>query len=148
MQAYNCVAFDEKAFATSLKTAASSGQLRLLHSDIQLDDCVCLDGGRKQFLILRRANRRFDVSAFRELAYYHFIRSKYQRGFGVDPHRKGTTLALNAKGIRNLFGFRGVFRCIWLIVTCCITATPWYLHRGAAKALTPGVRERIRRLLK
>lgn len=137
LQHYECQAFDEKAFADVLKREADSGGILLKRSDIQLDDIVCVQQGRPRFVMLWFRGRLFDVLAFRELAYYHFIKTKYHAGFRIEKLERNCPLIVaDRTGIR---GVSGSGMCVSLVLTLIVSAAatlPWYL-RVLVKRMLP-----------
>lgn len=143
---YECVSFDEQAFAAQIEREAVSGLLRLKRSAIQLDDSACLREGRHRFLILRTPANLWDVAAARRLAYYHFIQTKYRQGFAVQSFQQQAWWIADQHGIRCVpAGWRSVSLC-WPAMLALLVALPSHLRAMGRWLLSAKVRRLIRRL--
>lgn len=143
---YECVAFDEQAFAAQIEHEAAAGLLRLKRSAIQLDDSACLREGRQRFLILRTSSGLWDVATARRLAYYHFIQTKYRQGFAVQQLQQHQWWVADQKGIRCVpGGWRGLRLC-WPALLSLLTAIPSHLRAVGRMLLSAETRRRIRQL--
>lgn len=143
---YECVAFDEQAFAARIEQEAAAGLLRLKRTAIQLDDSACLREGRQRFLILRTATTLWDVSAARRLAYYHFIQTKYRKDFAVLPMQRVGWWVADQNGIRSISGTWQFVLLCWPVLLSLLAAVPCHLRAVARLLLSAEVRRRIRRL--
>ena len=143
---YECVAFDEQAFAAQIEREAAAGSLRLKRSAIQLDDSACLREGRDRFLILRTATSLWDVAAVRRLAYYHFIQTKYRQQFAVLPLQQASWWVADQNGIRSVSGTRQSVALCWPALLALLVAVPSHFRAAARRLLSAELRRRIRRL--
>jgi hypothetical protein len=143
---YECVSFDEQAFAAQIEREAAAGSLRLKRSAIQLDDSACLREGRDRFLILRTPTSLWDVAAVRRLAYYHFIQTKYRQQFAVLPLQQASWWVADQNGIRSVSGTRQLVALCWPALLALLVAVPSHFRAAARRLLSAELRRRIRRL--
>lgn len=119
--------FDEKDFHNRLLSLASSGQISIWRKDVQMDDCMIWWQGRPKFLMLWIRGRIFDVFALRELAYFHFIQSKYRKTFHFAGIRPGCACFLiDGQGAFPLLGPAHVVRMVVSATATLIFTLPWY----------------------
>jgi hypothetical protein len=127
--AYDCEAFDEKAFASIVFAEGASGRLRLSQKSMQTDDCIINWSGRPRFLIAWWNGTVVDLFGFRELGYYHFIKTKYSNKFRVLPFTQGSFFVATQSGIRSVSVAADWVWLLWEIARCLIATTPWYIKR-------------------
>lgn len=132
---YECQAFDEKAFAQEVERQAKQGQLRLHRADVQLDDLHFGWQKRKHYVVLRSQKKLWDIVQVRELAYFHFMQSKYLQGFCQTSIINTSIFAITEKGIQPIQGPASICRLAFSLVLSWISAIPWNCRRAAKKLL-------------
>lgn len=139
--------FDEKDFDETARQEATSGRIRVWMNAIQTEDAIIWWQGRPRFLILWWRGRLFDVFALREIAYFHFIQSKYRKWFRYRSMQEGCdAFFIDIRGIRPLEGPKG-----WsgLLVSGSVTllfTLPWYGKLVLKRLLPQGLRSSMRRI--
>ena len=144
---YECVAFDEKAFAAQIEREAQAGQLTLQRAEIQLDDSACLRDGRTRFLIVRTQSSLWDLASARRLAYYHFIQTKYRSGCSVEPIKPRALWVADQSGIRSVSAGCGILSLLWPAILSLLAAIPSHLCAFGRRLLPAGLRRGLRCLV-
>jgi hypothetical protein len=130
MQRENCEAFDEKAFAAYLTELAAAGRLKLMQGDIQLDDLHFQWQRRRMWLVLKLGRSVWDVGTWRQVAYFHFMSSKYKSGYFSHSSVAGVTVAFSESRAVVLSGWRTWLTVLWLAVLAVCFAVPWNFRRA------------------
>ncbi len=139
--------FDEKDFARLVLEKSAQGNLNLINESIQTDDCLIWWSGRSRFLIVWDRGNLFDVFAFRALGYFHFIQSKHNPVFRIDPAKdEPFRFYIDMAGIHPLTRVRDYFSFAFSGLLTLAMTVPWYLKMVLKWILPQEFRRRLRKL--
>ena len=141
--------FDEGDFDQYIVERARRGDLRLFRKDIQADDNLMEYSGRKSFVMEWNQGRIRDLVTRSELAYFHFIESKYHDRFVAAPLSQPppSRFLVRPSGIKAVSGFSGRVEQHLICILECLRATPWHLKRLLRRMVPDQVRTKLRAAL-
>lgn len=137
--------FDEADFSDHVKQLAREGQISLAEVAIVQEDTLIRWSGRSGYVVCWKKGRLLDLLAFRELGYFHFIKTKYEKTLvPATTAEVGEAFVLTATGFKSLESIPD-----WVRFLGCLTfefgrTIPWYC-RQLAKSLIP---EKVRRAIR
>ena len=142
------VVFDEADFSDHVKNEAVAGKLRLAEVPIVQEDCLIDWAGRSCFTILWSNGRVFDLLAFREFGYFHFIQTKSRRNIVPETTGlPGSRFFITGSGFRAPAGVTQWLQILCLLCVQFFRTIPWYCRRMLKPFIPAGLRAALVRRL-
>ena len=80
--------------------------------------------------MLKLGRSVWDVGTLRQVAYFHFMSSKYKSGYFSPSPFAGATVAFSESRAVVLSGWRSWLTVLWLAVLAVCFAVPWNFRRA------------------